>query len=618
MVELSTKLGREEENRQAFKSVAIIGAAGQTGELFARTLAPHFPVEAVVRERRWRDEVNHPDVRFHANIWAMLATEPEVVILATPNPTDEVLKEIALHAQKPLTLILPQNGVDVVPVAKKVLAESGSQIRLIRASLFTNVSRDPEGNIVYNPIKKRIALSSVDDDPDNSLLKAENMFAQAGFDVKVVRDYRSMEWSKLVVNLLGSTSTVTGLSPLETLSDSRFFGIEHRALKDRFRILDKAGIRPADLWFIGSLRLLSRVPEWVGLNQGFIGRKFRGYVAGKFAAERNNQPSAAARQIADGVRKVEATYYHAPMSELGMEYDLESPADSASLDILKRNAANGFSLSSLSDDERRKLFLETYGLETKEVFVKGISILGIEPLKILLEGMYNFYLESLKVSGKENLGKVAETLKAGKNVLIVPDHRSHSDHPTVVKALRENLPPETRRYPIHIVAGMKFDQEELSGKFSRAYPHPVVWTVTERDTEDVQWKAKIINRRARRVINKLLKEPCIFVVYLEGGRNKSGDLALQPPAMNSSWWVLNRRFGLVVPTVITGTEKMLPPGEKWPHSADIAIEFCEPIDAAELRNERRGLPVERWDERIAGRVMRAIAAKLPHHQRGSY
>lgn len=607
-IEGALAIATQIEEARRFKSVSVIGAAGQVGELFTKTLSliPGVKIEPVLR----------------GGVSA-LEKKPEVIILATPNPIEKALEQVAKYAKYPSTLVLPQNGVGIGSTAQKVLAES-AQITIVRASLFTTVSRDQDGNLVYDGKRQRIALAPVGDNQAGKIERAADLFQAAGFDVRVVADHRSMEWAKLIGNLFGSTSSVTGLTPFETFSDPEFADIEHKALRRRFEILYKAGIKPADLWGIGQLRLFSRVPGFVGRDRGLLGKTFRRYVAKKIAAERNNQPSAAARQIAEGASKVEPTgFYHPPIIDLGNRHGLESPVDSAILDILRRHedSKDVFSLNFLSEAEKRRFFLETYKLETKEVFVNGVSILGVEPLKILIEGMYNFYLDSLNVSGKEHLRKVADTLKGRKSVLIVPEHRSHSDHPTVVKALRENLPPEVRGYPIYIVAGMKFDQEDLSGKFNRAYPHPVVWTVTESDTDEIQWRAKIINKRARRIIGKLLKEPCIFVVYLEGGRNKSADLALQPPAMHSSWWVLNPKFGLVVPTVITGTEKMLPPGEQWPHPADIAIEFCEPIggdELAELRNERRKLPSERWDRDIAGRVMRRIAEKLPHHQRGGY
>ena len=593
------------ECQETLRSVAVIGAAGKVGGFFTETLSKltGVKVEPVLR----------------GGIGSALEREPEVVILATPNPTKEVLKEIAdsvKNLKRPFTLVLPQNGVDVVSTAERVLEVSRSQITIVRASFFTTVGRDEDGKIVFNKDKKRIALAAVDQDED-ALQKTANMFAQADFDIRVVDDYRSMEWTKLLANLFGSTSVVTGLSPEKALSDPDIFALEHRALRDRLTILKANKIEVADLWGVGKLRWLARIPMWLVQNQGPLGRKFREYVAGKFATERNNQLPAAAIQINEGVRNVEPTnYYHLALTYSGKENGLESPVDRAIQSILRRHGRdNDFSLNSLQPDERRNLLLEMYGLETEDVFIKRFSFLGLELVRIALERIYEHYTDKFEVLGKENLKAVAEILKSGKSVLVAPNHRSHGDHTTIVKALRENLPSDTRKYPVYIVAGMKFDKEEISGRFSHAYSHLVVWTLTEGDNEEVRWKAQIINGRATKVIEKLLNKPCIVIVYLEGGRNKSENLELQPPALDSSWWVLNPNFGLIVPTVITGTEVMLPPGDQKPHHANITIEFCEGINAAELRNEKRKEPSEEWDKYFSGKVLSVIAAKLSEKQK---
>lgn len=608
-------LGRKNNAGQIFRSAAVIGAAGQIGELFTRTLASVAHIEAVVRERRWRDETDYPEVRFHADIERMLETEPEVVILATPNPADRALEEIAQHAQKSFILILPPNGVNVVEKAKGILAGSRAQISLVRASLYTNVSRDTDGYIVYNPKKNRIALAPISPDQDDGLIKARNTLVQAGFEVRIVQDYHSMEWSKLIGNLLGSTSTVTGLSPREAFSDPEIFALEYRALKDRLRILEAAGIKVADdLWDIGKLRWLAKVPEPIAST-------FRGAIAHMVAQERNNQPPAAARQINEGARTVEsANYYHLPIVRLGKKHGVESPVDEAILDILRRHERinNDFSLSSLEVNERRKLLLEIFGYETKQVFIRGFF-----PLRLVVDRLYEHYLDSFEIKGRENLTAVAQTLKQRKSVVIAPNHRSHTDHVTVIKALREALPQEARKYPVYIVAGMKFDQEMISGTLNHSYPHPVVCTLSEGDGEEVRWKAQIINRRAGKVIDGLLEKPCIFILYLEGGRSKiikDGEVQLQKAAPGGSSWLLDSRFGLVVPAVITGTEKMLPPGRQLLRHTDVTIEFCDAIETDWLR--KRGAAVSRKDRDrdryLSGIVFGTIAAKLPRGARGSY
>lgn len=593
-----------------FKSVAVIGAAGQTGELFTRMLFSVASVEAVIRGRQLNEAVASR-VRVHTDIGQMLQTGPEAVILATPNPVDKVLEEIVKHVQRPTTLILPQNGVDVVPKAQVILAECPTQITLVRASLFTNVSRDSEGNLLYNPNKKRISLATVGEVDCDSLQKSEKMFTQAGFEVRTVHNYRAMERSKLAVNLLGSTSTVTGLTPKEAFSDAQIFALEHRGLKDRLRILESDGKVDATLWNVGRLRWAARIPT-------FIAVRFRRVFANMVAGERNNQLPAAARVIQEGQKAVEsANFYHQEIINLGRKKSLESPLDEAISDILRRHERldNGFSLASLDSNTKKNLLLEIFGLETKQLFVRSIL-----PIRFVANRLFDLLTRKFEIKGKENLNGVQETLEKGQSVQVDPLHRSHADHEAVMKALRKTLPREVfRKYPIYILANTKFDKEIFSAILGYAYDHPMVQTLKEgdRDNEEAKWRAQIINSRSARIIGHLLETPCIFIVYLEGSRSRKG--GLQEPAHGSSAWLLNSKFGLVIPTVIRGTEEILPPGENVPKRGRVSVEFCEAISTSALREQGAAVSrLERADRYLSRIVLRVIAGKLPEGEKGSF
>lgn len=596
----------------AFKSVAVVGAAGQVGEFLTRNLSPVVSVEAVVRSRRWTDEANQTGMKFHSGIAEMLATKPEVIILATPNPANEALTEIAQHIQGPTTLILPQNGVDIASKAEAIVEDAASKITLIRASLFTNVSRDAEGNLLYNPKKKRIALATVGDGDCGSLEKSEKLFTQAGFEVRISDDYRVMEWSKLLVNLIGSTSTVTGLSPMETFGERRLFMIEQQALRDRLRILRAAGIKiDDDLWSVSGARLLARIPKFM-VGRAAWGAVVRGLIAKRIASERNNQVSAAARQISEGAKKVESTdYYHKVIADLG-----ESPVDQAIVEILERHRRpnNDFSLTSLDAETREKLLLETHDYETKPLYIKSVFW-----KRLIATGLYGIARSHLEIKGEKNLKPVAETLKQRRSVLVNLNHRGHADHPAIIEALEKKLPEEAKKFPFYFVSNTTFDKELLSSLLGDAFPRVVVHTVKEGANEEIRWRAKIVNRRSARVTEGLLKEPGIVIMYPEGGRSKkvvNGRVQLQEPAIGSALWIANPKFGLILPVVITGTEKMLPPGKSLPRRAKVALEFCETLDGDELR--KREAHGKARETHLAREVLKVIAAKLPEDERGPY
>lgn len=584
-----------------FKTVAVIGAAGQTGELFTRSLAQSgIHVEAVVRKRRWVDEALYPNMGFHSSIKAMLERGPDAIIIATSNyDAPEAIKQIAEHAQKPMVLILPQNGVDVVLTAEAVLANVRDQFSLVRAGLFTTVGRDKEGNIVYNKNKKRIAIAPVDD--FDSLRKTGEMLNKAGFEVRVVDNksggYPSMEAAKLLANLFGSTSLVTGLAPAESLRDRAIFALEHKALKGRLKILETADIKLADLWGIGELGLLARLPAPVATI-------FRSLFADQFAKERNNQPPAAAGQIKEGVRKVEPTrFYHKPMVKLGEERGLESPVDAAVWELLKRHErGDNFSLTELSAATRRKLLLEIVDLESRPVFLKKIAL-----VTFFAEVIHGLFTKEFKVFGRENLQAPITNLAKGESVLFAFSHKSHTDHPSVVKALRMAM-PQASKYPIYIVAGMLFKNELIPRIFGRAYAHLFVSTLRPTDDADARFRAHIINSRSAKAITGLLAKPSIVILYPEGTRSRTGQLGEAAPGASS--WFLKPEFGLVVPGAINGSREMLPPGEIKLHRADLTVGFGPPIKVADLKAKADKTGRAGRDRYISQIVMAGIADVL--------
>lgn len=343
---------KERINGPGFSSVVVIGAAGQTGQLFTESVTDNPGLTVTAFVKKGQDEklrANFKEsVEFSTDLEETLTRKPEAIILAIPNPTSEVLTTIATHVKGPMTLILPQNGVDVVPTAQRIFSDNGvTTIEIVRASLLTSVSSQ-DGKAFYDVRKKRIGLAAVDTDNHLPLQKARALFASAGFDTDEFEDYVSMEWTKLIVNRLGSTGAITGLAAGETFADRELTALEVQALKDGILIMRKAGISFAHMRW----HKIKFLPLIVHLPESILGALMRKQVAGA----KNDQPPAAARKIAEG-KSTEIVYYHQPVIDLGQKYGLRSFVDEAIVEIYKKK---GDQLRLLTTEERKSLFLETY------------------------------------------------------------------------------------------------------------------------------------------------------------------------------------------------------------------------------------------------------------------
>lgn len=328
---------RNEVLAPPFKSVAVIGQ-GQIGTMLRDRLQANQGLESSFAVR--------------GQIERVMAGQPDVVIFATPNPVDEVVYETAQYATFPFVGVFPQNGVRVMDQAMYGLRNTNLPVALVRASLFTTVN-----GVSYNPDKLRIALAARREVEEVlTLPRVARLFKDLGFKVVTTDNYQAQEWTKLLTNTVGATSTVTGLTPLETFTDRELFELELRGLQDRVKVMEAALIYPLNIpWAktpvlrLAAKHLPSKLPDQV-----------RRFVAKAIASSRDNQPSAAARKIMEGKKPIEALEYHRPYVTLGQQLEVSTPVDQALFEIISAHNNGDINLQTMPFDVKRRLLLDTF------------------------------------------------------------------------------------------------------------------------------------------------------------------------------------------------------------------------------------------------------------------
>jgi ketopantoate reductase len=323
------------EKIEPISSVLIFGL-GQVGRMFCQELGkdPNLRLYGISRQTSIDEEV--------------MAQGPQLLILAIPNPIDQAVAAIRGNIKAPLTVLLPQNGVDAVP--KAIVGFADKPVTIVRASLFTPVTF-VDDRLIYDRKKLRIALAPVSAS-DVDVRRIAILLKDIGFQIQVCSDYSAMEWTKLLLNTIGTTGTITGLPPSETFSDQELFYLEIKALKDRLMILQEAGISIINFPWLPT-KLIIQILKHTPLDPpDFVRNIFARIIAG----ERSNLPPASARKIAEG-RPTEVFYYHSPFVELGRECGLLSPVDEAILKLVDAHKNRKIDLARMDSVERRQLLL---------------------------------------------------------------------------------------------------------------------------------------------------------------------------------------------------------------------------------------------------------------------
>lgn len=160
-----------------------------------------------------------------------------------------------------------QNGVG----AEELLGTAFGRNR-VGVGTITAALRTEEPGMVYRTSSAGgLALA-----PMNGPLPSwvRELFLATGLSVTGIPDYRSLRWSKLLLNMLGAATSAVLDTDLKTVvADRRLFRIEQRAFDEAVRAMDAQHIATISLpgYPVTLARAVMRFPLWVSRN--VIGRR---------------------------------------------------------------------------------------------------------------------------------------------------------------------------------------------------------------------------------------------------------------------------------------------------------------------------------------------------------
>jgi len=119
------------------------------------------------------------------------------------------------------------------------------------------------------------------------------------------------------------------------------------------------------------------------------------------------------------------------------------------------------------------------------------------------------------------------------------------------------------------------------------------------------------DRAALRRAFDLLKAGEVLIIYPEGTRIESGELATPEPGAG---FIAQKAGCPVLPVALTGTRECLPKGARWPRRVPVTLRFGKPF----LLPQRRPNGERISHEEASDAIMLAIAELLPPENRGRY
>jgi 2-dehydropantoate 2-reductase len=217
------------------------------------------------------------------------------------------------------TLLCPQNGVG----NEELLAAAFGPDAVVACALTVPLERTRSGAIAAAN-DGGVGLAPVGTNAHNWLIAA---FEQARLPVKVVSDYRSLKWSKLMLNIVANAScAILNVLPERLLEFDDMFELELRALRETRAVIKKLGLQFLDLprYPVRALAGIATLPSAVA----------RPILANRIAAARGSKPPSLLLDLRAAKGRTEVGVLNGAVAEAGRTLGVSTPVNAVLARVL--------------------------------------------------------------------------------------------------------------------------------------------------------------------------------------------------------------------------------------------------------------------------------------------
>jgi 1-acyl-sn-glycerol-3-phosphate acyltransferase len=169
----------------------------------------------------------------------------------------------------------------------------------------------------------------------------------------------------------------------------------------------------------------------------------------------------------------------------------------------------------------------------------------------------------LRVQGRENLPDRAP-------FVVIANHSSHLDALVLAAA----LPRRLRRVVLPVAAGDTFFQTPAVAAFA-------AWMLNALPL----WRKNAGRHAMQELRERLLDEPCGYILFPEGTRSRTGEIA---PFKAGLGMIVAGADVPVVPCFVSGAHDAFPPDARRPRLCPIHVSIGPPLHFQDLPNAREG------------------------------
>jgi len=239
---------------------------------------------------------------------------------------EDALNELLAFNPSPPPVITLQNGIGV---EEMYLSELGPE-RVTAGSLTTPLSHETYQTIIVERRDRGLALAPTSSGRDIS--EMVTLFQEADVETEAVADYRSMKWSKALLNMVGNaTSAILNRHPRVVYNYKPTFRLEMEMLKETTAVMRRQGIKVINLPGAEASRLAFST-RW--LPSAIV----KPILSGIVASGRGNKMPSFHVDLTAGRQQNEVTFHNGAIARAGIELGIPTPVNAALNDILTKLA----------------------------------------------------------------------------------------------------------------------------------------------------------------------------------------------------------------------------------------------------------------------------------------
>lgn len=236
------------------------------------------------------------------------------------------LYEVVAFCPEVPTIITFQNGIGI----EELFIDEFSPGRVVAGSLTTPLSHETANSIVVERSDRGLALAPAQ--PGTDISTWADLFQQAGIETMALDDYRSMKWSKALLNIVGNaTSAILNRHPKLIYNYGPTYDLEMEMLKETLAVIKAQKLKTIDLPGAQASRLATAVKR---LPKSIV----KPFLTNIVTSGRGNKMPSFHVDLTAGREQNEVTYHNGAVAQVGESLGIPTPVNEALNDILNKIA----------------------------------------------------------------------------------------------------------------------------------------------------------------------------------------------------------------------------------------------------------------------------------------